>query len=120
MEIKQRAKNGVAVHILKTYDELTETEKTSLMLPRDKTPAAYVDYAVWYNKRGDLIRVCGHLLAERDVEPRYDMLDALNLAYGGRKQFGAAKKSFEAAKGHKLDMTQKQIQKALEVAHHED
>lgn len=115
MEIKQRAKNGVATFIIKKYDELTEIESGALRLACTETPDDYVDYAVHYNKRGELIRVCGHQLVEReeDEKPRYDMLDALNLAYGDRKQFSVAKKSFEAAKGHKLDMSQKQIQKSI-------
>lgn len=57
MKILQTAKNGVAIQLEKSYNELTETELQKLVFPAGDTAAKYQSYMVHYNKNKELIRI---------------------------------------------------------------
>ena len=57
MKTLQTHKNGQVLQAIKTYKELTETERKVLTIPRGKTLDDYKDFIVHYNKNGELLRV---------------------------------------------------------------
>lgn len=64
MLVKQVSKNGKVVNAIKNFSELTEEEKQNLHVPYGTITSDYKNFQVRYNKRGELLGVCGYEFTE--------------------------------------------------------
>ncbi len=100
MKIIEKAKNGQPVYLLKKYDELTNTELDELRFPYPDSKEDYKDYAVYYNKKGELIRVQPHDFSDKmkkEIEKNSNqpnILDSMQVLFGKKysKAYQVSKK----------------------------
>lgn len=100
MKIIEKAKNGQPVYLLKKYDELTNTELDELRFTYPDSKEDYKDYAVYYNKKGELIRVQPHDFSDKmkkEIEKNSNqpnILDSMQVLFGKKysKAYQVSKK----------------------------
>jgi len=116
MKIINTAKNGQAVMVSKSFDELTDVEikmaGTDIELKDDVE-----DFRLQYNKKGELLHVAAGQLKDDNKEATadYDVIDAMTLLFGkkGTKEVVNAKKQYARTYGKKV--TKAQIDAAKRV-----
>ena len=106
MLIKQVSNNGVIVNSIKNFSELTEEEKQNLNVPYGTQLKDYKNFQVRYNKRGELLGVCGYEFTEEmnakieEESNKPDWLDYLTIITpkaATRQQRRTASKHFNRA-----------------------
>lgn len=116
MKIINTAKNGQAVMVSKSFDELTDAEikmaGTDIELKDDVE-----DFRLQYNKKGELLHVAAGQLKDdhKEATADYDVIDAMTLLFGkkGTKEVVNAKKRYARTYGKKV--TKAQIDAAKRV-----
>ncbi len=118
MLVKEYAKNGQATQIIKEYSELTSEELDNLTFPANNSKEDFANYFIFYNKKGELVRVTPHVYADSkvdDIEDKStepDAIDAMKLLYGNDAQKAEAKKVYTNAG---MKVTGQQIKAAKRV-----
>lgn len=106
MKIIEEVKNGVVVNAVKSYEELTDAEKEALVIPYSTAVSDYANFQVRYNKKGELLGVEVHdFSSDKNVEneqPKVDVIDAMKLVNGNKRQVASAQKAYQAATGHRI------------------
>ena len=106
MLVKQVSKNGQVVNAIKNFSELTEEEKQNLHVPYGTQLKDYKNFQVRYNKRGELLGVCGYEFTEEmnakieEESNKPDWLDYLTIItpkVATKAQRITASKHFEQA-----------------------
>lgn len=100
MKILEKAKNGQPVYLLKKYEELTASELEKLRFPYPDSKEDYKNYAVHYNKKGELIRVVVHDFSDKvkkEIEKNSNqpnILDSMQVLFGKKhsRVYQASKK----------------------------
>lgn len=60
MKIIDTANNGVVVNSIKTYDELSQAERETLIIPFGSRLEDFANFQVRYNKKGELLGINGY------------------------------------------------------------
>lgn len=94
MIINTTAKNGQPVQVIKTFDELTDEEKTNINLDTTKD---YRNFHIIYDKNGNLKNIQGYELSDeylnRPKDDGIDIVDSMQLLFGKKRSH-----NYEAAK----------------------
>lgn len=86
MEILSRAKNGVVVEAVKSFNELTQKEKSAMVLIAGTSVEDYATFKITQNKKGEKLKVVGYESTKTNDRRLIDVVDQCTMVFGQGKQ----------------------------------